>query len=221
MELPRGPWDSQNLLELDVSPLRAYHLSFGLMLFVILSNLSSAQPCTAKEAEITSFGASMIAQALGHRNIKFPTPRSISGRLLFWDHLQDQISYLLAPADEEGEYLVYMAGTPTLCPPDNPAPEPSDEPVRKVTFDLPLDASEKPILDLDEEEEMMSIDDSPFSFLHLSSTELHQANNDEDPNFDDFDELTRKLMQEEPGDNDEARTPEQEKKQATTHISVS
>ena len=53
--------------------------------------------------------------------------------------------------------------------------------MRKVTFDLPLDTSEKPILDLDEEEGMMSIDDSPFSFLHLSSTELHQANNDEDP----------------------------------------
>ena len=29
-------------------------------------------------------------QALGHREVKFPEPRSITGRLLFWDRLRDQ-----------------------------------------------------------------------------------------------------------------------------------
>ena len=47
-------------------------------------------------------------------------------------------------ADEEGESMVQRAGTPALCPPDAPTPELLDDKVKKVKFDLPLDASERP-----------------------------------------------------------------------------
>ena len=41
------------------------------------------------------FGTTVAAQVLGHKDVKFPHPRSFTGRLLFWDHLNDQVSYLL------------------------------------------------------------------------------------------------------------------------------
>ena len=41
------------------------------------------------------FGTTVVTQVLGHREVKFPTPRSMTGCLLFWDHLGDQISYPL------------------------------------------------------------------------------------------------------------------------------
>ena len=47
------------------------------------------------------FGASVVAQVLSHRNVKFPEPRSIIGRLLFWDHFNDQISYVLTPLQDD------------------------------------------------------------------------------------------------------------------------
>ena len=48
-----------------------------------------------------SFGSQVIAQALGHSNIKYPAKKSISGRLMFWDHLSDQESYILCPPDTD------------------------------------------------------------------------------------------------------------------------
>ena len=35
--------------------------------------------------------------------MKYPEQRSIPGRLLYWDHLQDQLSYLLCPTEEGDE----------------------------------------------------------------------------------------------------------------------
>ena len=57
--------------------------------------------------------------------IKFPTERSVSGRLLLWDHL----SCILCPPDDElDEMTVYKAGLPVLAPPDTiPTPEPHDD----------------------------------------------------------------------------------------------
>ena len=49
----------------------------------------------------------------------------MSGRLLFWDHLSDQGSFVLCPPDDEiNEMTVYKAGLPVLAPPDTiPTPE--------------------------------------------------------------------------------------------------
>ena len=75
------------------------------------------------------FGSQVVAQALGHGLIKFPTERYVSGKLLFWDHLSDQGSLILRPPDDElDEMAVYKAGHPVLAPPDTiPTPEPYDE----------------------------------------------------------------------------------------------
>ena len=74
------------------------------------------------------FGSQVIAQALGHGMIKFPTERSVSGRLLFWDHLSDQGSCILCRDDEHDELTVYRAGLPVLAPPDTiPTPEAHDD----------------------------------------------------------------------------------------------
>ena len=39
------------------------------------------------------FGRTVVAQVLD-RDVKFPEPRSFAGRLLFWNHLRDQVSGL-------------------------------------------------------------------------------------------------------------------------------
>ena len=66
--------------------------------------------------------------ALGHGMIKFPTERSVSGRLLFWDHLSDQGSCILCHDDEHDEWTVYRAGLPVLAPPDViPTPDAQDD----------------------------------------------------------------------------------------------
>ena len=88
-------------------------------------------------------GASVVAQVLGHRDVKFPEPRSITGRLLFWDHLNDQISHILTPPEDDvSDPLVYRAGLPVKLPPGinlnelaglQPSPA-------KRTFDKPLAA---------------------------------------------------------------------------------
>ena len=88
-----------------------------------------------KKQRSPPFGAQVIAQALGHDKIKYPLERSIVGRLLFWDHLSDQGSYILCPpASEEAEEFVYKAGLPVLSPPDNP--DAGDEPPRRTVQTL-------------------------------------------------------------------------------------
>ena len=47
------------------------------------------------------FGTTVVAQALGHRDVKFPASRSITGRLLYFDHLNDQVSYILCPPGDD------------------------------------------------------------------------------------------------------------------------
>ena len=79
------------------------------------------------------FGSQVIAQVLGHRKVKYPEQRSISGRLLYWDHLQDQLSYRLCPpedGDESQEPHVQRAALPVLAPPETLEP--------KATFGTPL-----------------------------------------------------------------------------------
>ena len=65
--------------------------------------------------------------------MKYPEQRSIAGRLLYWDHLQDQLSYLLCPSEEgdgSQEPTVQRAALPVLAPPETPEP--------KSTFGTPL-----------------------------------------------------------------------------------
>ena len=77
------------------------------------------------------FGSQVIAQVLKHKKVKYPEQRSISGRLLYWDHLQDQLSYLLCPHEEDGqEPTVQRAALPVLAPPETPEP--------KAIFGTPL-----------------------------------------------------------------------------------
>ena len=57
--------------------------------------------------------------------MKYPEQRSISGRLLYWDHLQDQLSYLLCPPEEGDEFQepqAQRAALPVLAPPETPEP---------------------------------------------------------------------------------------------------
>ena len=81
---------------------------------------------------------SVVAQVLGHRDVKFPEPRSLTGTLLFWDHLNDQISYILTPPEDDvSDPIVDRASLPVKLPPGitldemaGPQPLPS-----KKTFD--------------------------------------------------------------------------------------
>ena len=85
------------------------------------------------------FGILVVAQVLNYKDIRFSNPRTISGRLLFWDHLSDQVSYIICPPGEESlEPFVYKAGLPARLPPavniddlGGPSPLPS-------SFDTPL-----------------------------------------------------------------------------------
>ena len=89
------------------------------------------------------FGASVVAQVLGHRDVKFPEPRSITGRLLFWDHLNDQVSYILTPPEDDvSDPLVHRASLPVKLPPDINLDELAGlQPLpSKRTFDKPLAA---------------------------------------------------------------------------------
>ena len=59
------------------------------------------------------FGSTVVLQVLGHRDVKFPEPRSLTGRPLFWDHLRDQVSHVLCPPETpDNEPLAYRAGLP-------------------------------------------------------------------------------------------------------------
>ena len=60
----------------------------------------------------------MVAQELDHKKIKFPDSRMATGHLLFWDHMQDQASYILVPpGDDNIDFLVYRASILARLPP--------------------------------------------------------------------------------------------------------
>ena len=45
-------------------------------------------------------GCRQVAQVQGRKKVKYPEQRTASGRLLSWDHLQDELSYLLCQPEE-------------------------------------------------------------------------------------------------------------------------
>ena len=52
-----------------------------------------------KSQKSLPFGSTVVAQVLGHRDVKFPGSRSITVGLLNWDHLRDQVSYVFCPPE--------------------------------------------------------------------------------------------------------------------------
>ena len=185
-----------------------------------------------KKQKSPPFGSQVIAQVLNHKKVKYPEQRSISGRLLYWDHLQDQLSYLLCPSEEENEEpKVQRAALPVLAPPESPQPKATfgtplknDNPGHSVDLDMDdmvvpdEKQEEEDDDDVDENIELDELEGTPFTYFYLSAEESPQVLNAEEDDEDDDVILT-----EEPSppvntakdlDDDEGR------KQATTHISV-
>ena len=79
---------------------------------------------------------------------KIPASQSITGRLLYFDHLNDQVSYILCPpGDDSIDPLVHRAGLPAKLPPavntdelagPDPLPSSFDKPLRDPFFDNKL-----------------------------------------------------------------------------------
>ena len=154
-------------------------------------------PLSSKRQLSLPFGTTVAAQVLGHKDVKFPHPRSFTGRLLFWDHINDQVSYLLCPPENaSSEPCVYRAGLPVRLPPGvnlddlvglDPQPQPlafktplkRDDCDEHFTSDKPIDLDATDPIDLDAEDELnaeISLicpdalpEESPFTFLYLSS----------------------------------------------------
>ena len=83
--------------------LQDYHKSSGDMQSSMLHRASSAHPFRRNKSHHLLDLKSLVAQVLGHRKVKYPEQRSMSGRLLYWDHLQDQLSYLLCQPEDGDE----------------------------------------------------------------------------------------------------------------------
>ena len=165
------------------------------------------------------FGTTVAAQVLGHKDVKFPHPRSFAGRLIFWDHLNDQVSCLLCPSENaSSEPCVYRAGLPVRLPPGvnlddlvglDPQPQPlafktplkRDDSDDHFTSDKPIDLDATDPIDLDAEDELNAeisltcpdalLEESPFTFLYLSSEDSLQDEaledlSSSDPSLDDL-----------------------------------
>ena len=173
------------------------------------------------------FGTTIAAQVLGHRDMKFPESRPLTRRLLYWDHLCDQVSYILCPPDTpDGDAMVDTAGRPLNLPLgmnlDDMAPQEPLPPILKKKFDKPLAEnycsrdvpSRIASIDLDVEDDAdeatlyssLSAHDAlahdfPFSLLDLSSEDSIR-----DDNLDDLEQLNS--------------LPDGSRKQGVSHIPV-
>ena len=109
-----------------------------------------------------------------------------------WDHLQDQVSYILrAEEDETDEPTAYRAGTPTLSPPNLPRPKAAfDKELKGNDLSQPVDL-EGDVVEIGDSE------DSPFTFLYLSSHDSTQAlhvKEQEGEEDNDRDELMKRAV---------------------------
>ena len=185
------------------------------------------------------FGSSVVALALGHQDIKFPQPRSITGRLLFWNHLHDQVSHILCPPEDDvSDPLVYRASLPTRLPPATDVDTLLDlQPLpSKKTFNRPLasnddldakpkDLDPKPSVtfDLDKDDEEHEDDKDDDVLVELSHIQeetlppdcpfsfLYLSSQDASLEANELDELTL---------SDSLPLPDDVRKQGTTHIPV-
>ena len=132
------------------------------------------------------FGSQVIAQVLGHR---------------YWDHLQDQLSYLLCrPEEGEGsqEPTVQRAALPVLAPPETPEPKATfgtplknKDPGHPVDLDMddmvvPEEKPEEKEEDIDEPIELDELEGTPFTYFYLSADDSPQIMNAEEEDDDDF-----------------------------------
>ena len=135
----------------------------------------------SEEVGITTLWIQVIAQVLGHKKVKYPERRTVSGRLLYWDRLQDQLSYLLCqPEEGDGsqELKVQRAAIPDPKPTFG-TPLKNKDPGHPVDLDMDdmVVPEEKP-QEEDEEDEPIELDElerTPFTYFYLSSTESTQA----------------------------------------------
>ena len=178
------------------------------------------------------FGTSVVAQVLGHKDVRFPQPRSLTGRLLFWDHLHDSTSYILCPPEDDvSDPLVQRASLPVRLPPGAnlddlaglqplPAQKFFDKPLASApsSQDQPKDLDPDPLPASTDEDRADSDDDvlveishsacdalphdCPFTFLSLSSE-------DKIEDASDLHDLTSSDP-----------LPEELRKQGVTHIPV-
>ena len=124
--------------------------------------------------------------------IKFPTERSVSGRLLFWDHLSDQGSCILCHDNEHDEWTVYRATLPVLAPPamiptpdahDDHPKQGSDSSSRKIDDAHPRVGIDNSKLRTDEPGKGLSKFDRP---LGVDSHEPIQVDDAIEVDFDDL-----------------------------------
>ena len=182
------------------------------------------------------FGSQVIAQALGHGMIKFPTERSVSGKLLFWDHLSDQGSCILCRDDEHDELTVHRAGLPVLAPPDAiPTPEAhddhpemgSDSSSRKIDDVHPQVGINNSRLRTDESEKGLSKFDRPLGVdshepIEIDFADLNAFEGECDHPFSFFYLSSEdcRVHNADDVDADVPLDPAEPRKQATTHINV-
>ena len=64
------------------------------------------------------FGSSVAARLLDYKDVRVPNSRTLTGCLLFWNHMEDQVSFILCPPEgQDLDPLVYHAGLPAKRPP--------------------------------------------------------------------------------------------------------
>ena len=212
----------------DVSPLQDFHMSSSYAVKYAAQSLLCAS--LLRKQRSPPFGSQVIAQVLGHKKVRYPEPRTMAGRLLYWDHLQDQPSYLLCQPEDEDESregVVQRAGFPVLSPPETPDPKGNvGSSTQEQNSEQPVDLDKsEPIVpddqqvDLDEDEpvELDLLEGTPFTYFYPSSEESTQVLNAEGEEDDDV-----ILMEEVSAPTTAKKDPEEGegKKQATPHISV-
>ena len=139
----------------------------------------------------------------------------VDGRLLFWDHLQDQVSYLLTLHTMRGSLWCKELGHLHSVHLRHQLLSPMMTMWRKSSLTSTWHLRKKNHLRsggwrASDELGRFSI------FLHLSTEAAHSSS----PSFNDFDDLTKELMQEN-GEKKNLGKEEPARRQATTHISIS
>ena len=156
----------------------SHHLKTTTKVLGLRSQVCNTEPpllISSKEQKSPSFGSQVIAQVLGHRKVKYPEQRSITGRLLYWDHLQAQ-----------------RAALPVLAPPETPEPKATfgtppknKDPGHPVDLDMddmvvPEEKPEKEEEEIDEAIELDELEGTPFNYFNLSADDSAQVLNAEE-----------------------------------------
>ena len=96
---------------------------------------------------------------------RFPEGKTIEGRLLFWDRMHDKSSFLFVPDDQEDDFHVIRAKTPTLAPPLVP----DASPVPPLDSDAPVPERLPALLPDPDDDEVIVEFDLDASYAHRPS----------------------------------------------------